>query len=44
MLKGSALASTITILDLTGMARTSIAENYTPMEIFLVSRGYYLVD
>ena len=37
MLKGSALASTITILDLTGMARTIIARTYTPMEIFLAA-------
>ena len=43
MLKGSALASTITILDLTGMARTIIARTYTPMEIFLAAGGIYLV-
>ncbi|MEP3351228.1 MAG: ABC transporter permease [Marinomonas sp.] len=43
MLKGSALASTITILDLTGMARTIIARTYTPMEIFLAAGGIYLL-
>ncbi|MBJ7556136.1 ABC transporter permease [Marinomonas spartinae] len=43
MLKGSALASTITILDLTGMARTIIARTYTPIEIFLAAGGIYLV-
>ncbi|MDE8601937.1 ABC transporter permease [Marinomonas sp. RSW2] len=43
MLKGSALASTITILDLTGMARTIIARTYTPMEIFLAAGGIYLI-
>ena len=43
MLKGSALASTITILDLTGMARTIIARTYTPMEIFLAAGAIYLV-
>ncbi|ETX10618.1 ABC transporter permease [Marinomonas ushuaiensis DSM 15871] len=42
MLKGSALASTITILDLTGMARTIIARTYTPIEIFLAAGGIYL--
>lgn len=42
MLKGSALASTITILDLTGMARTIIARTYTPMEIFLAAGVIYL--
>ena len=43
MLKGSALASTITILDLPGMARTIIARTYTPMEIFLAAGAIYLV-
>lgn len=43
MLKGSALASTITILDLTGMARTIIARTYTPIEIFLAAGAVYLV-
>ncbi len=42
MLKGSALASTITILDLTGMARTIIARTYTPVEIFLAAGVIYL--
>ena len=43
MLKDSALASTITILDLTGMARTIIARTYTPIEIFLAAGVIYLV-
>ncbi|WP_417595451.1 ABC transporter permease [Oceanospirillum sp.] len=43
MLKGSALASTITLLDLTGMARTIIARTYTPMEIFLAAGVMYLM-
>ncbi len=42
MLKGSALASTITLLDLTGMARTIIARTYTPIEIFLSAGVIYL--
>ncbi len=42
MLKGSALASTITLLDLTGMARTIIARTYTPIEIFLSAGIIYL--
>lgn len=42
MLKGSALASTITILDLTGMARTIIARTYTPIEIFMAAGVVYL--
>ncbi len=42
MLKSSALASTITLLDLTGMARTIIARTYTPIEIFLTAGALYL--
>ena len=42
MLKASALASTITLLDLTGMARTVIAKTYLPVEIFLVAGAIYL--
>ncbi|MGF1639959.1 MAG: ABC transporter permease [Rhodospirillales bacterium] len=43
MLKGSALASTITLLDLTGMARTVIARTYMPVEIFLAAGVLYLL-
>ncbi len=43
MLKGSALASTITLLDLTGMARTVIARTYTPLEIFFAAGVLYLL-
>ncbi len=43
MLKGSALASTITLLDLTGMARTVIARTYMPVEIFFAAGCIYLV-
>lgn len=41
MLKGSALASTITLMDLTGVARTIIARTYTPMELFLAAGLIY---
>ena len=43
MVKGSALASTITMLDLTGMARTVIARTYMPVEIFLAAGVIYIV-
>lgn len=43
MLKSSALASTITLLDITGMARTIIARTYTPLEIFTAAGMIYLV-
>jgi polar amino acid transport system permease protein len=43
MLKGSALASTITLLELTGVARTIIAKTYTPVEIFMAAGAIYLL-
>ncbi len=43
LIKSTALASTITLLDITGMARTIIAETYTPVEIFLAAGVVYLV-
>lgn len=42
MLKGSALASTITLLELTGTARTIIAKTYLPVETFLAAGLIYL--
>lgn len=43
MLKASALASTITLLELTGMSRTIIARTYQPVEIFFAAGVFYLV-
>lgn len=43
MLKASALASTITLLELTGMARTIIARTYLPIEIFFAAGMFYLL-
>lgn len=43
MLKASSLASTITLLELTGMARTVIARTYLPVEIFFAAGLFYLV-
>ncbi|WP_415763905.1 ABC transporter permease [Pseudomonas sp. CP4] len=43
MLKASALASTVTLLELTGMARTIIARTYLPVEIFFAAGVLYLV-
>jgi polar amino acid transport system permease protein len=42
MLKGSALVSTITLLDLTGMAKTVLAENYMPVETYMTAGIIYL--
>ncbi|MGH8379877.1 ABC transporter permease [Pseudomonas sp.] len=43
MLKASALASTVTLLDIIGMARTIIARTYMPIEIFFAAGVLYLV-
>ena len=43
MLKASSLASTITLLELTGMARTVIARTYLPVEIFFAAGLFYLL-
>lgn len=42
MLKGSALASTVTLLELTGMARKIVAATYAPYEIFVTAGLIYL--
>nr|WP_321396719.1 ABC transporter permease [uncultured Desulfobacter sp.] len=41
-IKDSSLASTVTLLELTGMARNIVARTYEPIEIFLVSACIYL--
>lgn len=43
MIKGSALASTITLMDLTGVARTLVARTYKPVEVFLAAGVLYLI-
>lgn len=43
MLKGSALASTISIMDLTGQAKTLIAKNYATLEIYFAAGVLYLL-
>ena len=43
MLKASALASTVTRLELTRMARPIIARTYLPVEIFCAAGVFYLV-
>lgn len=43
ILKGSALASTITLLDLTGMTRNIISYTYRTMEFFLTVGVLYLI-
>jgi polar amino acid transport system permease protein len=43
MLKATALASTVTLLEVTGVARTIVAETFAPYEIFLAAAIIYLV-
>ncbi|WP_131668354.1 ABC transporter permease [Psychrobacter pygoscelis] len=43
MLKGSALASTIALMDITGVARTISARTYTLMELFFAAGIIYLL-
>ena len=42
MLKGTSLASTVTLLDLTGVAKFIISTTYKPVEIFIVAGSIYL--
>ena len=42
MIKATSLASTITIMEMTGIANTIMAENYRPMEAFVVAGAFYL--
>ncbi len=43
MLKGSALASTIALMDITGVARTISSRTYTNMELFFAAGIVYLL-
>lgn len=42
LLKATALASTITLADMTGIARTIVAETYAPYEIFISLAVIYM--
>ena len=42
MLKGTSLASTVTLMDLTGVAKYIISTTFKPIEIFIVAGGIYL--
>jgi His/Glu/Gln/Arg/opine family amino acid ABC transporter permease subunit len=43
ILKGTSLASTITLLDLMGMTQQLIAETYATVPFYLIAAGIYLV-
>ena len=42
MMKGTSLASTVTIMDLTGVAKYIISTTLKPIEVFIVAGGIYL--
>ena len=43
LLKSTALASTITITDMTGIARTIVADTYAPYEVFISLAIVYMI-
>ena len=43
MLKGTSLASTVTLLDLTGVAKHIISTTFRPVEVFIVAGCIYLL-
>jgi polar amino acid transport system permease protein len=43
LMKSTALASTITLLDMMGIARTIVAETYAPYEVFISLMVIYLI-
>jgi octopine/nopaline transport system permease protein len=42
MLKGTSLASTVTIMDLTGVAKHIISTTFKPVEVFILAGSIYL--
>ena len=42
MMKGTSLASTVTLMDLTGVAKYIISTTFKPIEVFIVAGGIYL--
>lgn len=42
MIKGTSLASTVTLLEVTGMARQMVSDTFAPYEIFIAAGAIYL--
>ena len=42
MMKGTSLASTVTLMDLTGVAKYIISTTFKPIEVFILAGGIYL--
>tara|TARA_B100000767_G_scaffold258860_1_gene267998 strand:- start:63 stop:737 length:675 start_codon:yes stop_codon:yes gene_type:complete len=43
MMKGTSLASTVTLMDITGVAKHIVSTTYKPLEIFITAGGIYLL-
>ena len=43
MMKATSLASTITILDMMGMARKLASDTFAPIEVFMAAGALYLI-
>ena len=43
MMKGTSLASTVTLMDLTGVAKYIISTTFKPIEVFIVAGSIYLL-
>ena len=43
MLKATALASTVTLMEMTGVARTIVSQTFAPYEIFIAAMIIYLI-
>lgn len=43
VMKGSTLASAVTVMEMTGVARVFVAKTYAPFEAFLIAGAIYLV-
>ena len=42
MMKGTSLASTVTLMDITGVAKHIVSTTYKPLEVFILAGGIYL--
>jgi len=42
MMKGTSLASTVTLMDITGVAKHIVSTTYKPLEVFFLAGGIYL--
>ncbi len=43
MMKGTSLASTVALLEITGITRNLIAETFMPIELFFIAGCIYMI-